>query len=109
MATMKEILHTADGIGDTPMEVHEQCAHAEVVELLELVQQDWTFHDLDEYDHEYIQTVHGSIVLGLMKRCETMTKALQAIVDDNEFCKASFRSYGDRGREYAKTAKQALD
>jgi|GEM_PF-3069915 len=48
--TMKEILHTADGIGDKPMEMHEQCAHAEVVELLELVQQEWTFHDLDEYD-----------------------------------------------------------
>jgi len=102
---MRALLH----IHDQPMDMPEQCAHSEVVELLELVQQDWTFQGLDQYSHENIQTVHGSIVLGLMNRCENMRKALQSIVDDNEFCKASFRSYGDRGREYAKTARQSLE
>ena len=106
MRTLKEILHTSDGIGDKPMAVTDD---SEIEMLVELIQGDWTIEGLGTMAEGDMQTVHGTVLLGLMKRYEIMKKALQSIVDDNEFCKASFRAYGDRGREYAKTALEALD
>lgn len=83
MKTMKEILHTADGIGDKPMAVADELYQGdEVHELLDLIQDDWSIHDLDQYEAEHMQSTLGSVLCGLMKRYQVMMEAREQLCNN---------------------------
>lgn len=79
--TMKEILFTADGITDKPIEF--DYAGDEVSELLDLVMADGRIHDLDQYDQPSMQTTSGRTMLGLMQRLQKAEAAIHKALKDN--------------------------
>jgi len=72
--TIKEILHTADGIGDKPMQMDTDAEYHgdEIHELLDLVQADGSIHDLDQYEEDAMHSVLGSVLCGVLKRLEAL-------------------------------------
>lgn len=81
---------------------------SEIDDLLELVQADGSIHDLDQYDEDSMQTTLGAVLCGLMKRLEKAENALREIVKDDDFRRSARLHVGDRGGEYATTARKAL-
>jgi len=80
MKTMKEILHTADGITKQPMlDTDLEYRGDEVHELLDLVQADGQIHDLDKYEPEHMQSTLGATLCWVMKRLQEAERELLAV------------------------------
>lgn len=71
----------------------------EIHELLDLIQSDWSIHDLDQYDADAMQSTLAQVLCGLMKRYEELQTRVGAASSDGPCSLAAFEAWAQAGYE----------